>query len=659
MKQERYLTKSRFKLAKECPTKLFYTGKKEYANQKNENSFLLALAEGGFQVGELAKLYFPGGHKVSSTEYEIAVQETNALLLKDDAIIYEAAIQAGNLFIRADILIKNGNHLELIEVKSKSFDGTDENQFYNSNGSIRSAWKPYLYDVAFQKLVIERAFPSYRVSSYLMLADKNALCPTDGLNQKFRIVTNTDGRKAVLASSKLNDDDVSAKLLCQANVDTLCEEIFAESVSSAEGSLTFAEWIDSLADTYQKGLKITPTISAACRNCEFLAETDERNSGLKSGFHECWSERLGWCDDDFVNGTVLDIWNYRKKDRLIEAGRLKLSEVNEEDINPGEDGRPGLSVSQRQWLQVQKVQEQDDSLWLDKDGLADEMNKWTFPYHFLDFETTMVAIPFNKGRRPYEGIAFQFSHHTVTEDGKVKHANEYLNIKPGMFPNYDFVRNLMAALGQDNGSIFRYSPHENTFLNIIYQQLLSDTDDIQDRDELLQFIRSITKSTQDSAEQWEGSRAMIDLWALVKRYYYDPRTKGSNSIKQILPSILNRSDKLKKKYSQPIYGAKNGIPSFNYTDWAWVKFDGDTVIDPYKLLPKMFQDVSEQEYDLLSDSGELREGGAAMTAYARFQFEEMSGYEREEIRKALLKYCELDTMAMVMIFEGWQDLISQ
>ena len=38
------------------------------------------------------------------------------------------------------------------------------------------------------------------------------------------------------------------------------------------------------------------------------------------------------------------------------------------------------------------------------------------------------------------------------------------------------------------------------------------------------------------------------------------------------------------------------------------------------------------------------------------QFEEMSDYERDEIEQALLKYCELDTMAMVMIYEGWKDL---
>lgn len=62
--------------------------------------------------------------------------------------------------------------------------------------------------------------------------------------------------------------------------------------------------------------------------------------------------------------------------------------------------------------------------------------------------------------------------------------------------------------------------------------------------------------------------------------------------------------------------------------------------------------------ELLTEEDEIREGGAAMTAYARLQFEEMSDYEREAIRAALLKYCELDTLAMVMIYEGWRELVA-
>jgi len=59
-----YLTKSKFKLATECPAKLFYTDKSEYINNKIDNPFLEALADGGYQVGELAKYYYPNGHHV-------------------------------------------------------------------------------------------------------------------------------------------------------------------------------------------------------------------------------------------------------------------------------------------------------------------------------------------------------------------------------------------------------------------------------------------------------------------------------------------------------------------------------------------------------------------------------------------------------------------
>ena len=652
----RYLTKSRFKLAMECPTKLFYTGNAEYADHKLEDQFLQALAEGGFQVGELAKCYFPGGYDIKSLDYDEALCQTNELLKNDQVIIYEAAFCYKSFFIRADILIKDKNNIELIEVKAKSFDSAAYD-FCTKGGKIKSDWKPYLEDVAFQKYVVSQAMQGYSVSAYLMLADKNSLCPADGLNQKFKITSDKNGRKGIVISKGLTAEDLSDKILTKIYTDNFCDIVYTDPYNIGDMTYSFKEMINFLSDNYTKDMKISSRPSSNCASCEFCTNNQEKIQGLKSGFEECWKEVLGWTDRDFEESTVLDIWNFRKKNDLMEIGRIKIKQITEQDISPHSDDKPGISASERQWLQISKVQSFDQSVWIDRKNLWDEMNKWVYPLHFIDFETTMAAIPFNKGRHPYEGIAFQFSHHVVYKNGLIKHSGQYLNTTPGVFPNYDFVRNLKKELEQDEGSIFRYAAHENTYLNTIFRQLMEDQEYIPDRDELCSFIQTITQSVGGSSQQWIGSRNMIDMCELVKRFYYDPAMKGSNSIKKVLPAILNSSDFLQRKYVRPIYGTDTGIQSLNYKDWKWIEYENGMVKDPYSLLPKMFMDISDEDFELLSESDELKDGGAALTAYARLQFEEMSDYERTEICRALLKYCELDTLAMVMIYEGWRNML--
>jgi hypothetical protein len=654
MSKPRYLTKSRFKLGLECETKLFYTGKPEYANQKLDDAFLEALAEGGYQVGELAKCYYPEGHDITTLDYEEAEKQTLELLKNNKVVIFEPAIRFENLFIRIDILIKNGSCFELIEVKAKSFDKDEENPFHNKNGTLKSVWQPYLFDVAFQKYVLQKAYPDAKITSHLMMADKNAKCATDGLNQKFRIVKDASNRKGIKVSSNLEEKDLEHKILVKVPVDNCVDLIYDGKAAKDSGDESFVELVNRLAEKYAADERIDAEIGSKCSSCEFTCG-DEQN--LKSGLEECWSNKLGWSSKYFSAATVLDIWNFRKKDKLLSEGVVKISDLHEEDISPKEDGKPGISASERQWLQVSKEQNGDSEPYFDAEGLQDEMRSWKYPLHFIDFETTAMAIPFNKGRKPYEGIAFQFSHHIVHKDGTVEHAGQYLNTKPGYFPNYDFVRELKQQLEGDDGTIFRYAPHENTYLNLIYRQLLEDESEISDRDELCLFIKSITKSVSSSSEKWEGQRAMVDMWDLVKRYYYDPYTKGSNSIKFVLPAILNSSKELQKKYSKKNYGSEDGINSLNFKDWQWIQFDGSKVKDPYKLLPKLFEDASDHNLELLSSDDELANGGAALTAYARMQFSEMSDYERKELESALLKYCELDTFAMVLIYEGWKEMI--
>jgi len=649
----RYLTKTRYKLGLECPTKLFYTGKPEYPDQRQEDPFLASLAEGGFQVGELARQYYGGGINIDSLDYTEAEDMTRDLMKKDHVIMYEPAFRYENLFIRIDILVKEGLTLRLIEVKSKSYDSNGSKPFLTSSGHISSVWKPYLHDVAFQHYVLEKSCPGYTVHSYLMMADNNAPCPTSGLNQKFRIIKDSTNRKGVRVSSTLSAQDLKERILIEVPVDEYVQLIHAGTYQAHGSEVSFSGFIDFLSCHYRDDTRVPPVIGSGCSSCEFRCSPEQRSNGFKDGFRECWGEVLGWNERDFEEPSILELWNSRRKDAYIASGKTKLKDLTPNDIGIKAGTGSGLSASERQWLQVEKVKTNDASVYLDRAGMKAEMVKWVFPLHHIDFETSRVAIPFIQGRKPYEGIIFQFSHHIVYEDGTVEHAGQYLNAEPGVFPNYETVRELKRQLEKDEGTIFRYTSHENSYLLEVHRQLMDDSSPPADRDELCDFIRSITK-----CDKWIGKRCMVDLWELVKKYYYDPATHGSNSIKIVLPAILNSSSYLQEKYSKPIYGAPGGIRSLNYSSWTWVQYDEDgRVVDPYYLLPPVFDRETDASVEFLTEDNELREGGAAMIAYCRMQFSEMSDYERGMLESALLKYCELDTFAMILIYEAWREML--
>lgn len=277
----------------------------------------------------------------------------------------------------------------------------------------------------------------------------------------------------------------------------------------------------------------------------------------------------------------MQIWNFRGKN-LMEENRLLMEQVTEEDINiKMEPDR--IAPSERQWIQVEKAVNNDNSIYVEKEALKQEMDQWKFPLHFIDFETSTVALPFTAGRRPYEQVAFQFSHHKYNQDGSIEHQSQYINNTPGEFPNFIFARALQAAIGKDEGTIFKFATHENSIVNAIITQLEESNE--EDKNELIAFLKTISIATKNQAQHWEGDRNMVDLCKVVKDYYYNPITKGSNSIKAVLP--------------------------------------------------------------------------AALTAYAKLQYVDMNQKERDELTNGLLKYCELDTLAMVMIYEHFRfDIIN-
>jgi len=648
------LSKSRFKKGLSCPNKLYFTGNKSYKNKEDDNTFLASLAEGGFQVEALARLSYPGGHFVDAPygAYEKAYNQTLELLKQDEVVIYEAAFLYDGLFVMTDILVKKGNQVRLIEVKAKSFDSTRTDTFIGTRGDIRSSWRPYLFDIAFQRYVANKCIPDLDFEAFFLMADKSKVATIDGLNQMFRLPDNGDTRKDV--EVKISAEEAQkTSVLSEVNVTEIVDAIIVDEYQYSD-NLYFSKAVPLLRDSYQNHSYLNwPTNYSRCKSCEFKIGSDSKKAGFKSGFEFCFSKQHNWTETDFTRPNVFEIWNFRGQ-KLLEENRLFLNELKKEDFKVIEEP-DAMSSRERRWVQVQKRLEINPEPYVEREGLKKEMDKWVFPLHFIDFETSAVALPFNKGRHPYEQVAFQFSHHMCHADGTIEHVSEYINANPGEFPNFKFVAALKKSLDNDQGTIFRFATHENSILNAIKDQLNSS--DYADKGELIRFIKTITTPRSKDLDHWTPKRPMVDLRLIILDYYYNPLTKGSNSIKAVLPAILNSCNFLKNKYSKPI--SEINLTSINFDDQhLWIQIKDQKVINPYKLLPPIFNQFGKEELEhFISGLDTISDGGAALTAYSKLQFVDMSEKERDSIKKSLFKYCELDTLAMVMIYEHLKTLI--
>jgi hypothetical protein len=234
-------------------------------------------------------------------------------------------------------------------------------------------------------------------------------------------------------------------------------------------------------------------------------------------------------------------------------------------------------------------------------------------------------------------------------DGRVEHHNDFISYVAGEYPNLAFVRALKASLESNSGTIFRYATHENTVLNKIKRDIAVLQPD--DQDELLDFIDEITEEEIDKKVKRRGARNMVDMADLVRKVYYSPHAGGSNSIKRILPAIIHDCPMVAERFAQPdLYGKGKAYSSRNFDSHVWIQDDKKR--DPYKtLLPlTSFEGISDEE--LFDDLGEVADGTAAMTAYNKLQWSFIGEAERLALRDALLQYCELDTLAMVMLMQG-------
>lgn len=653
------LSKTRFKLALECPTKVFYSLDRRYVNTKNEDEFLQSLADGGFQVGELAKRMYaaedPAAVEITVREEGEQIRQTTEFLGRPAATVFEGTVKHGDLLVRVDVLRKRGNVVDLIEVKSKSFNrNCEDHSFRGKRGGIRSTWLPYLQDVAFQTWVCRQAHPGLEVRPFLLLVDPTQTCSIDGLGASIRVDRDAAGRAVVTVAPGFDVRALRPSLLTQHDVSEYVEEILAGLVETPEGTFAFAEYAGRMAAVVVAGRKVDPPVGAQCKKCEFYCEPSERTADMRSGWAECMEARFPGHGDVARSDTVFALYDDRKKkgEQALAQGKLLLTELNEGDVGE-EEASNEIVLPHRHRLQIREARGEDAATLLRTRTLREAFDGWTFPLHFIDFETSRPTLPFTAGRRPNQQLLFQFSHHMMDEAGRVEHRTQCLVADPGVVPNAAVVRALRDALSGDDGTVLHWWDHERTVLKDVRDQLAAGAE--ADAAELVGFIDSLV-TVPDG-----GTARLVDMGRpLVARTAFIAGTDGRSSIKKALQAVLQQSEYLRERYGRPVYGTPD-MPSLNVREWTWWREKDGEVMDPYLLLGQLLSDpeldrvAREEEED--EASAFVANGGAAMVAFGELQRRDLPAAERRRLEGQLLRYCELDTLAMVMVYEALREWV--
>lgn len=599
-----YLTKSDFKVARTCAAKLFYK-KNRYPSLLDDSPYLKFLADGGYMVEKMAKLLFEDGIEMESKgEPEKAFAEASKMIKTHDRVVmFEPTVIHGRYSARIDILSKEGNVLKLIEVKSSSIDTGDMargNPFRGKQGGIDSDWRPYLEDVTFQHLVLSEAFPDHEVRPYLCVVDKAMRATQDTTCDRFKLTRNGSADTKVWAPEVefLGDVEEMRKSHLLAIVDVTDEvtELLDEVREAAAG---FA------ASLGKSGITRLPAeLSSKCKSCEYRITSAD--SG-KHGFRDCW----GALTDSIPH--VLDLYridlaggkNHNLVGELAAQGKASLHDIPEDAL------RGATAIRQRLQLDCQAAGE-----WISPE-LPGMLGNQKRPLHFIDFEASRLALPYHERMRPYELAAFQWSCHTLKDTAKPADHDEWLNDE-NTFPNFTFVRSLRERIG-DKGTVCIWSPYEITTLKEIRRQM--DQYGEKDRD-LTDWIDWMTE---------DGNPRIVDMLKLAKDHYFHPDMKGSLSIKDVLPAAWKHNPLLHQRTE-------------------FVKYIGHdsqgNLLNPYEVLPPL--PIGEKDEV-------VKEGTGAMRVYQEMMFGRSAGdpAQREQHRRLLLQYCELDTAAMVMIWRHW------
>ena len=297
---------------------------------------------------------------------------------------------------------------------------------------------------------------------------------------------------------------------------------------------------------------------------------------------------------DIYGGKGRGGFTFAKKLACYQAGQLSFEDLR------------SLSIGNIQNMQIEAALTGRE--FINPAGIRSFLDKLSYPLYFLDFETIQDVIPHYDGAKPYQQITFQYSLHIKESETASYTHKEFLSPNDGSDPRRSLAEQLCKDIPKDVCTL----AYNKMFECGRIKELADLYPDLSDH------LLNIREHIVDLIDPFRAGD------------YYVPAMGGSFSIKSVLPALFPKDPKL--DYHNLSELCQNGGDAMTIFP---------KLTEMQKRLPKLGIQVMKDGKLVLSDSlMKLSDLCAILN-------------EINAGREALLRYCELDTLAMVKV---WQKL---
>lgn len=595
-----------------CPLKLFHYNdeKKTYRSDipfKQRNKLRLRDAV-AFQYDNV---------KFTSDDPGTAASETNEWMKETGITICGAVIETDDYYTRIPILRKEDEQFSVIQIHGK-LRKRSQIQPIKEAGKSRST-DMYLLKAAYRVEILKQRFPKAAVQVQFFFPKREFKASDEKLLQRT-------GR------TNINDEETREEIIrLLASVDAT--EGVDHMRSSLQESVTHAGFLNlSLAEALQK---IKEYLSRPVEHYDV-----EIHNGCKYCKYRIREDKAG-CWEQFFDQEKISQPNYHVFELIGHGNNLEAENgfYYQEEVPVNEAfhtfeaikkaGGKIITIQQRRLLQLLKAKKEPvPKIWA-KPGIR-VLQTLHYPLHFIDFEAATYALPMNRNGGPYDPVYFQFSCHTLNEDGQVTHT-EWLDSNPESgYPHRDFVHNLAGIKDIFEGTLVQYSPFEGQALNYLYREFGRNS--MLHKEEL-----SILDNLRSFQRQGESPR-LFDLSRLIRESYFNFFFDGGLGLKSVLTDILKtiKGTSANEQYKVKVY-------DYEVDMFSGAETDGGP--DPYR-------EIQHPEY-------QIEDGAEAMNAYITMKSQNLSEEETKIIPSLLKRYCALDSYALVIIFQHLEKLYKE